>query len=279
MSFIKSGKYLAKINTSGEIMPLSNADLERCMPFEGAPNFRDLGGYETSDGQHVKTGLVFRSGDLSNLTNGDRGLLNKIGIKLVCDFRNTSDTQKEPDRLPSDGSVEYLHLPVTHGIFDTSVVTKMINNGDTEFLNDQYMIDGYKRNLDAFADVWGRVINCLVDPARRPMVFHCAVGKDRAGTCAAIILLVLNVPDELIIYDYELSDHFLADWVKSVYGRMNSSGIDPDKLGPFLFARRVYIQSLLDYIRSRYDSVENYLTTKAGVKQGTINRLREELLS
>jgi len=260
-------------------MSLSNTDFKMHVPFEGAPNFRDLGGYETSDGRHVKTGLVFRSGALSNLTNGDRGLLNKIGIKLVCDFRNTSDTQKEPDRLPSDGSVEYLHLPVTHGIFDTSVVTEMINNGDTKFLNDQYMIDGYKRNIDAFADVWGRVITCLVDPKHRPLVFHCAVGKDRAGTCAAIILLALNVPDELIIYDYELSDHFLADWVKSVYRRMNSSGTDPDKLAPFLFARRVYIQSLLDYIRQQYDSGENYLTTKAGVKQETINRLREDFLS
>ncbi|MBW1901608.1 MAG: tyrosine-protein phosphatase [Deltaproteobacteria bacterium] len=258
---------------------MSPADLKRHVPFEGAPNFRDLGGYETSDGRHVKSGLVFRSGDLSNLTDSDRGLFSEIGIKLVCDFRNTSDTQQEPDRLPSDGSVEYLHLPVTHGIFDTSVVTQMLKNGDTEFLNDQYMIDGYKRNIDAFAEVWGRVINCLVDPAHRPLVFHCAVGKDRAGTCAAIILLALNVPDALIISDYELSDHFLADWVISVHRRLNSSGIDPGKLAPFIFARRIYIQALLDYIRSRYDSVENYLTTKAGVKQGTINRLREELLS
>jgi protein-tyrosine phosphatase len=259
-------------------MLLSTSDLKRHVPFEGAPNFRDLGGYETSDGRHVKSGLVFRSGDLSNLTDGDRGLLNKMGIKLVCDFRNTSNTQQEPDRLPSDGSVEYLHLPVTHGIFEPSVITEMLNNGDTDFLNDQYMIDGYKRNIDEFADVWGRVINCLVDPAHRPLVFHCAVGKDRAGTCAAIILLALDVPDALIISDYELSDHFLADWVKSVYRRMNSSRVDPDKLAPFLFARHVYIQSLLDYVRARYGSAENYLTTKAGVKQETINRLREELL-
>jgi protein-tyrosine phosphatase len=279
MSFIKSRKYCAKIHTSGEIMPLSNEDFKRHVPFEGAPNFRDLGGYEASDGRHVKNGLVFRSGHLSNLTNGDHGLLKKLGIKLVCDFRNTSDTLKEPDKLPSDGSVKYLHLPVTHGIFDTSVVTEMINNGDTKFLDDRYMIDGYKRNLDAFADVWGRVINCLADPAHRPLVFHCAVGKDRAGTCAAIVLLALNVPDEMIIFDYELSDHFLADWVKSVHRRMNSSRIDPDKLAPFLFARRIYIQALLDYIRSCYGSVENYLTKKAGVKQETINRLREELLA
>ncbi len=259
-------------------MSLSTENFKRRVPFEGALNFRDLGGYKTSDGRQVKPGLVFRSGDLANLTDNDLALLHKIGIKLVCDFRNISDTQKEPDRLPSDGSIEYLNLPVTHGIFDTSVVTELIKNGDTDFLDDQYMIDGYKRNIDAFAEVWGRVINCLLNPEHRPLVFHCAVGKDRAGTCAALILLTLNVSDELIISDYELSDHFLADWVKSVYQRIGSNGIDPEKLGPFLFARQMYIRSLLDYIRSGYDSVENYLTTKAGVEEEAIKRLREELL-
>ena len=88
----------------------------------------------------------------------------------------------------------------------------------------------------------------------------------------------MKVSDELIISDYELSDHFLAAWVRSVKKRLESSGIDPRKLEPFLFARRKYIRSLLDHIRHRYDCVEHYLTKKAGVKEDTIKRLREDLL-
>lgn len=259
-------------------MSSATDNINRLVPFEGAFNFRDLGGYETTDGRKVKPGLVFRSDSLSNLTDGDLVILERIGIKLVCDFRNLSDSQNEPDRLPSDGSVEYLHLPVNHGRFDTAVLTEMIKNNDTDWLDDQYMIDGYKRNIDAFADVWGRVINCLVRPGYRPLVFHCAAGKDRAGTCAALILLALNVSDDLIISDYELSDRCLAGWVERVQKQLDPNVIDPKKLAPFLFARRVYILSLLDYIHSRYDSVENYLITQAGVKEETISKLREALL-
>ena len=260
-------------------MTEATENFKRLVPFEGTFNFRDLGGYKTADGRKMKSGLVFRSGDLSNLSDSDLDLLNRIGIKLVCDFRNNRDIKEEPDRLPLDGSVEYLHLPVTHGTFEPSVVTEMLKNGDTDFLNDQYMIDGYKRNIDAFAEVWGRVITCLADPKHRPLVFHCAVGKDRAGTCAALILLALNVSDKLIISDYELSNQFLVDWIKSIKGKLDSTGIDPNKLAPFLFAKRIYIESLLDHIRSNYDSAENYLTTKAGVKKEVIGRLRKDLLT
>ena len=38
---------------------------------EGAPNFRDLGGYRTTDGHQVRTGLVFRSDHLATLTTAE----------------------------------------------------------------------------------------------------------------------------------------------------------------------------------------------------------------
>ena len=45
---------------------------ERHQPFEGVVNFRDLGGYETTDGRRVKWGQVFRSGHLSSVSEKDR---------------------------------------------------------------------------------------------------------------------------------------------------------------------------------------------------------------
>jgi len=38
---------------------------------QGQPNFRDIGGYLTSDGRKVKQGIVFRSGELPRLTEND----------------------------------------------------------------------------------------------------------------------------------------------------------------------------------------------------------------
>jgi protein-tyrosine phosphatase len=43
---------------------------------EGQPNFRDLGGIVNKVGKKIKSGLIFRSGTLSKLTDQD---ISKIG--------------------------------------------------------------------------------------------------------------------------------------------------------------------------------------------------------
>ena len=43
----------------------------RHIELEGEPNFRDLGGYETTDGRTVKWRTVFRTGELGQLSDAD----------------------------------------------------------------------------------------------------------------------------------------------------------------------------------------------------------------
>ena len=43
----------------------------RKLPFTGAHNFRDLGGYKTEDGRTVKWGKIYRSDNLHSLTDED----------------------------------------------------------------------------------------------------------------------------------------------------------------------------------------------------------------
>jgi protein-tyrosine phosphatase len=43
----------------------------RLLELDGASNFRDLGGYEATDGMRLKKGLVYRSDSLSYLTQND----------------------------------------------------------------------------------------------------------------------------------------------------------------------------------------------------------------
>ncbi len=56
---------------------------ERRVSLEGAVNFRDLGGYGTSNGHTVKWGQVFRSDSLGRLTTRDQAILVKTGIRVV----------------------------------------------------------------------------------------------------------------------------------------------------------------------------------------------------
>lgn len=265
-----------------EIVPKGRADgvnvAERQIPFDGVMNFRDLGGYTTLSGHRTKWGHVYRSSKLFGLTDSDQMLFKQLGIRCVFDFRVIREAQKEPDRLPTDGSVTHFPRPIIHGEFNTTLAAEKIQKGDTGWLTDEYMINGYKQNIDKYAHIWGEVINKLADSSCHPLVFHCNVGKDRAGTCAALILLALGVPEETIIYDYSLTNIFLFEFLEGINEKIRSSGVDPDELRPYLTASPSYITALLSHIRETYGTVEHYLITKAGVKENVLLLLKEELL-
>src|SRR5262245_19920780 len=69
---------------------------ERHIALEGAPNFRDLGGYATADGRHVRWNRIYRSGELSRLTDADYERLAQLRIAVVCDFRRDSERSAAP---------------------------------------------------------------------------------------------------------------------------------------------------------------------------------------
>ena len=57
---------------------------ERKLGLEGTPNFRDFGGYRTADDRQVKWGYLFRSGQLSGLSDRDIDLLaSLIGLSGI----------------------------------------------------------------------------------------------------------------------------------------------------------------------------------------------------
>lgn len=59
---------------------------------DGVSMFRDIGGYQTSDGLSVRTGLVFRSGELSSITAKGRESFQKLAIGKVFDLRSPIET-------------------------------------------------------------------------------------------------------------------------------------------------------------------------------------------
>jgi protein-tyrosine phosphatase len=251
---------------------------ERRVKLEGAFNFRDLGGYQAIDGRRTKWGRIYRSDSLTRLTAGDRDVLKQIGIRLVCDLRAPAEVKKRPDRLPDDGAIEYLNFPIVSGNFDTVTAHEKIKKGDIDWLTEDYMIKGYINNIEAYATTWAAVFEHIAAPASNPLVFHCTGGKDRAGVCAALILLSLGVSEETVIYDHSLSNEFLADILPKLYSYFSSFGIEKENLLPYLTAPRSAIIALLDHIRVTYGSAVDYLNNKAGVSQKKLDQLKQKLL-
>ena len=86
--------------------------MKRNIDLDGATNFRDLGGYEASNGSKIKKGLVFRSDHLSNLTIEDINILKELGIKTICDFRSDVELIENPSLFNQNSSPKLLHIPI-----------------------------------------------------------------------------------------------------------------------------------------------------------------------
>lgn len=251
---------------------------DRRVPLEGSVNFRDLGGYETSDGRRVKWGQVFRSDNLGRLTDRDVSFVQRMGIRMVCDFRTPAEANKLPDRFPSTKQGRYLHLPIQHGEFDPAGTFERIKNGDIEWMTEEFMITSYLKNIDDFASVWSVLFKILADGSKRPLVFHCTGGKDRAGVCASLVLLTLGVPEETVIDDHGLSNLYIAAVLERIYDQIRSYGVDPNQIASYFTAPQNAIVAVVRHIRQTYGSAADYLIKKAGVDEKVVAQLREDLL-
>ncbi len=94
---------LAVAQTSGPSQQHTAADEPHILGLQGAPNFRDLGGYATADGHHVRSGLVYRSNKLSALTPADEAAIDQLHLVAEIDLRTAEERKSEPSR--------WLHAP------------------------------------------------------------------------------------------------------------------------------------------------------------------------
>jgi len=58
---------------------------------QGGSSRRDLGGYPAAGGKHVRWGHIYRSADISQLTDIDLQTLHGRHVALVCDLRGPQE--------------------------------------------------------------------------------------------------------------------------------------------------------------------------------------------
>jgi protein-tyrosine phosphatase len=173
----------------------------RQINFERIFNFRDLGGYNTSDGRKVEWRKLFRSGELQNMTTGDAETLkHEIVLASVLDLRSNLEIAEQGLGLVSTAKWKYHNISM------------ISDGGDREgnikrYQNLTNMGEFYLRLLQQkeFSKRLIEALTIIANPLNQPLVFHCSAGKDRTGLLAAIVLSVLGVDDEDIAGDYFLT--------------------------------------------------------------------------
>jgi protein-tyrosine phosphatase len=248
------------------------------LPLAGAVNFRDLGGYPAAGGRCVKRGLVFRSDHLSRLTKADQQILQRHRFKVVCDFRTVREQQMAPDHLLPDGSIRLVSLPVQAVGFDPATVMDRLRANDSAWLSMDFFSELYRRFLDDFGPVWGKVLRLVASSDNLPLVFHCTGGKDRTGICAALLLMALGVPEEAVFSGHDRSNHCNAERLQSIYAEFAALGIGPEKAAPYLQAPAEPLAAMLAHLHKTYGTVEEYLRNKAGLDEATLAALQSGLL-
>lgn len=72
----------------------------RLLDINSGHNFRDLGGYRTTDGRTIKWRQLLRTGSLANLSDDDLTTLAKIPVTQDIDLRGQAEVRQMPDRVP-----------------------------------------------------------------------------------------------------------------------------------------------------------------------------------
>ena len=174
----------------------------RSIALQGASNFRDLGGYPGLGGRTVRWRRLFRSDHLARLSAQDQQALAGLGIARAVDLRGEAERNALAYTLPG---VQYHPLTIEPTVVQR--IQEVLRSGASLSPQDAagLMQDTYRGFVHDNAPRFAALLRMLVE-RDDPLVFHCTAGKDRTGFAAALILLALGVPREVVMEDYLLTN-------------------------------------------------------------------------
>ena len=250
----------------------------RKLPFTGAHNFRDLGGYKTEDGRALKWGKIYRSDDLHLLTDEDLKYLSRLNIKSVVDFRSDEERESEPDRLNPDMTQLLLPIKFQPEELDDETLKNLMKNLTFGTLDSSNLLRDFNIVIvKDFATEYKKFFRHVIENNAEPIVFHCTAGKDRAGFASAMILTVLGVPREKVIEDYLLTNTYVKDHVDSEMLEIELKTFfraDTDNLRKINLVEERYIQAAFDTIDSEWGGMDNYISTALSLTEEDILKLQ-----
>lgn len=255
---------------------------ERVLRFERASNFRDLGGYETADGRHVRWGMIYRSGAPAMLSAQDLEQVGRLNITTTIDLRSNEERRMTPSLLADDAK----RRTIARDYSMQSLIPES-SRGAIGLPK----IGGYGSVASTLAPLFRQVFDVL-ETEQGAVHYHCTAGQDRAGMTSALILAALGVPRETILRDYHLSttarrpqfemppidlSKFPNDPIAAFFAKAKADGSDA--------AQPLYgedgqsiLAATFDMIDARWGSVDNYLREVIGLTDGDLEKLRAKYL-
>lgn len=180
----------------------------RWLGLEGAVNARDAGGYETWNGSQVRWGLLYRSNQLTYLSQPDQDRFRALRIKTIIDFRTDLQVLAYPNVESVTERASYRHLPI-------------------DITGETYE-EIYKNMVTRYASSLAQAMLILADPNNLPCLCHCLAGKDRTGVFIALVHRLVGVSPDDCMVDYlkslEIGYGVDPNWLDAVFQIVEEEG-------------------------------------------------------
>ncbi|MBQ7994796.1 MAG: tyrosine-protein phosphatase [Bacilli bacterium] len=245
-NFESDSSYYWRIRKGEEISPIANFSTEksiRTIKISGVTNSRDSGNWDVYDtnGEKkgmVKQGMLYRTGCLDDADyRGREMVLNWLKVKTELDLRAASE------------------------IAYSSFLENYINISSPMY-GDPGIFDKEEK------ETMKEIMSVFATKDNYPIIYHCAIGRDRTGTVAFLLGALLGMKEEDLKKDYDLSFYTVGDETNCP-SEMHRNSFDP-----LLNKMKKYKDASL----SLQENVHQYLLD-IGLEESQINSIKEILIT
>lgn len=252
---------------------------DRAIKLDGAYNFRDFGGYLTTNNKRVKNKLLYRSDTLSNLTEKDVKKIEGLKLDWVIDYRTNEERYNNLDKKIKGTNILHLN-PInldnfnetnSSNYFDLDNLTQddvsqLLINENINFVESESAKKAYAEMIRTLIKSKGAVLQ------------HCTAGKDRTGYGAALVLLLLNVKREDVMNDYLLTNELLKQKPHELSELDASDDTLVKVMEILMYVNEQYLNTALDLIDNKYGGAEAYALNELGISVEELKQLRNKYL-
>jgi protein-tyrosine phosphatase len=254
----------------------------RIHAFDALDNFRDYGGYDPAAGRALKTGRLFRSAHQASVSEADLERLAALDLGVVVDLRRPVERRRQPSRRPASFTGQVFESDLDEAGEAPHIA--FLKTADlTPDSGRRFMTATYRQLpfAPAHIDLFGRYFKALGE-TDRPVLIHCAAGKDRTGMLAALTHHLMGVGHDDLMEDYLLTNTAvdlvgrapaIAEQLKGFTGRVASH----DAVVAFMGVEPAYLEAAIGAITERHGSIDGYLEQALGVDAALRDRIAERL--
>ena len=259
---------------------------QRIIPLPGIKNFRDMGGYVSSDGRTTKWGQLYRSGHFAEMQGDVASTIAARNITAVIDFRSPSELERHPAVWTGAWRPNYHSTPIggnaaawVRELYDRLATAPF---PATE-LRDQFIL-AFETIPIANAAGIKQLFDILIDQQDGgAALFHCTAGKDRTGIAGGLIMTALNISEDQIFKDFMLTNDAVdLEATTTHYAKLMSEKAGRDiaakDVHPLVGVEPDFLRAAFAIMAKEYGSVDQYLTQAMGLTPERREKLQARLL-